>query len=185
MKKYEIQIEGVTDMLINKFSHELNKEKTSVAKDKLVEWEEKNWKKKAYINDDVEPFMPDVYITGSLRNGAYSSGLQLSKKKGKKTISKAFIDGNSLIDNTKPLIKISSEIIPFSTNVKINKATITTIRPLFSAGWKCNFQIVDLNESFTLEEIERLFNYCGKYIGVGDWRPKYGRFKINKIKEVN
>jgi hypothetical protein len=183
MKKYEIELEGATDLLINKYSHGLNKEKGSVAKDKIPEWEEQNWKRKAYYNKEGNLILPDTYVIGSLRSGAFASGLQLSKKSGKKTISKNFIDGNLLMEES-PVILTSNPLTPFDCNVKINKATIMTIRPKIERGWKVKFKIFDLNASFTIEELERLFDYCGKFIGMGDWRPKFGRYAITKIKEV-
>lgn len=184
MKTYEIVLEGATNLLINKFSHELNKEKTAIGKDKIPEWEEKNWHRKAYYDKENNLILPDTYITGSLRRGAFSSGVQLNKKQGKKTISKGFVDGNLLID-VSPIIQTESELKPFDCNVKIGTSTIMTIRPMIEKGWKVKFNIIDLNESFSKEELKNLFDYCGKFIGVGDWRPKYGRYSIISIKEVN
>ena len=183
MKKYEIQIEGSADMLINKFDHELNKEKSKVQKDKMPEWEEKNWRRKAYFDKNDNVILPDTYIIGSLRKGAFASGLQLSKKTGKKTISKAFIDSNLLIEES-PLIGNVKDLTPFSTNVKIGTATIMTIRPMLKKGWCATFFIYDLNGMFTEDEIIRLFDYCGKFVGLGDWRPKYGRYKVKSVEGV-
>ena len=183
MKKYEIELEGVTDLLINRYSHELNKEKASVAKDKLPEWEEQNWKRKAYYDKEGNLILPDVYIIASLRSGAFASGVQLNKKSGKKTISKAFIDGNLLIEES-PQIITDQPLEPFDCNVKINKNTIMIIRPKIAKGWTVKFKIVDLNSSFSKDEMERLFDYCGKFVGTGDWRPKFGRFIITDIRGV-
>ena len=183
MKKYEIKLEGATDLLINRYSHELNKEKQSIGKDKISEWEDNNWKRKAYTNNKGELYIPDVYIIGCLRMGAFASGLQLSKKIGKKTISKNFIDCNLLLEESPVLENATLE--PFDCNVKINKSTIMTIRPRVTKGWKLTFNIFDLNESFSKDELMRLFDYCGKFVGIGDWRPKFGRFLITSIKEVN
>ena len=183
MKKYEIELKGATNLLINKYSHELNKEKSDISNEKLPEWQEKNWKRKAIYDNENNLILPDTYITGSLRMGAYASGLQLSKKKGKKTISKGFIDGNLLIENS-PIIEEFTKLIPFDSNVKIGKATIMSIRPMLEKGWKVKFNIIDLNEMFTKDELERLFDYCGKFIGIGDWRPKFGRYIVTSVKEV-
>lgn len=183
MKKYKVELEGLTDVLFNKYSHELNKEKSGVPKDKLPDWEESNWERKLYTDETGNFIIPDTYIIGSLRVGAFSSGLQLSKKSGKKTIGKKFIDGNLLIE-TSPIIN-NVKLTPFSCNVKIGTSTIMTIRPKISKGWKTSFDVFDLNESFTKEELFKLFDYCGKFVGVGDWRPKFGRYSIVNIKEVN
>ena len=183
MKQYEIELEGATDLLINKYSRELNKEKASVEKGKIPEWEEQNWKRKAYYDKGGNLILPDTYIIGSLGRGAFQSGLQLSKRKGRKTINKGFIDGNLLMEES-PIIETQSELMAFDCNVKINSATIMTIRPKIEKGWKVRFMLFDLNEMFSQEELERLFDYCGKFIGVGDWRPKFGRYAITKIKKV-
>jgi len=182
MKKYKIVYEGATDMLINRYSHELNKEKKEVPKEKMEEWEEKNWKRKACQNDNGKLILLDTYLLGSIRRGAFASGVQLSKKSGKSTISKGFIDSNLLIEESPVIEKCVVE--PFSSNVKISKATIMSIRPKIKKGWKVTFEIYDLNEMFTVQELTKLLEYCGKFIGLGDWRPKFGRYSVLEVKEV-
>jgi len=83
MKKYEIQIEGSADMLINKFDHELNKEKSKVQKDKMPEWEEKNWRRKAYFDKNDNVILPDTYIIGSLRKRRFCFRITIIKENRK------------------------------------------------------------------------------------------------------
>lgn len=179
MKKYNVKIGGATDMLFNKFSHDLNKEKKGIDKSKIEEWEEQNWERKLYTDNNGNIILPDTYIIGSLRKGAFASNLQLAKKKGKSTISKSFIDSNLLIEES-PIIE-NVKVNPFLSNVKIGQATVMSIRPKIDKGWTASFEIYDLNEMFSKTELMRLFDFCGKFVGLGDWRPKYGRYKVLEV----
>lgn len=183
VKTYKIEIEGIVPILLNKYDHDLNKEKTAVPKGKKEDWEEENWQRKAYYNNNDEIILPDTYIMGSIRSIANESGIQASKKGGKaKALSKAFIDGSLILDFS-PVIGNKEDLVPFKTNVKIAQSTIMSTRPKLD-NWVAVFDIIDLNEVFLMEEIKALIEYAGKFKGVGDWRPKFGRYKLNKIEEV-
>ena len=65
--------------------------------------------------------------------------------------------------------------------VAIQKARIIRLRPKFPTGWSLNveFEFDDsiLNEKNLIKAIQD----AGALIGLGDWRPKFGRFIVEII----
>lgn len=91
-------------------------------------------------------------------------------------------------DLLKATILPDDDLIPFEPftaewdflderRVKVNMAAITRVRPGFLAGWKLTptFSVMApeyISPSFFLD----LINDAGKYQGLGDFRPVFGRF---------
>ncbi|MFA6282149.1 MAG: hypothetical protein WCY05_06595 [Candidatus Omnitrophota bacterium] len=67
---------------------------------------------------------------------------------------------------------------------KIGRSTITRCRPRFD-DWELEFEIEYDNEIVNEETITEALLYAGKYIGICDYRPKYGRFQIIDIGRVS
>ena len=65
----------------------------------------------------------------------------------------------------------------------IQRAGINRTRPAFCAGWiaKIDFQVLT-PEYIDPILFQDVLNTAGKLIGVGDFRPTYGRFMITEFK---
>lgn len=65
--------------------------------------------------------------------------------------------------------------------VVIQRNAITRIRPAISAGWSVKFDLmVSLPEYIEPHTLVEVITQAGKLIGVGDFRPTFGRFLIKK-----
>lgn len=64
---------------------------------------------------------------------------------------------------------------------RVNKARVVRTRPRFPAGWRCTFRLEVLDGGMTKEQVKQAVEDAGLYEGVGDWRPRYGRFVVEKI----
>jgi hypothetical protein len=51
-------------------------------------------------------------------------------------------------------------------------------------NWELKFTITCLDERATAQDIKDILMYAGNYIGVGDYRPRYGRFEVSKFNKV-
>lgn len=59
--------------------------------------------------------------------------------------------------------------------VRVQRAKVMRTRPIFrdwAAEVSIDFRPVDLNRS----EVEEIVRIAGDVVGIGDWRPKFGRF---------
>ncbi len=70
--------------------------------------------------------------------------------------------------------------------VVIQRNGITRERPAVMAGWKCTgtFQIL-LPEYIFPQMLNETLQNAGRLVGVGDFRPTFGRFLVTKFKVLN
>ena len=62
--------------------------------------------------------------------------------------------------------------------VAIQKARIIRLRPMIPTGWKLNFDL-EFDDSIVNEKaVTKAMIDAGALIGLGDWRPKFGRFTV-------
>lgn len=66
--------------------------------------------------------------------------------------------------------------------VVVNKAGIMRTRPQFEK-WAAKITVHYDEASLSGEELDDIVTICGRQIGLCDWRPQHGRFKINSVKE--
>jgi hypothetical protein len=63
--------------------------------------------------------------------------------------------------------------------VTIQRNSITRSRPAIVKGWKADFQLmVNLPEYVPQDVLQEVLASAGRLIGVGDFRPTYGRFAV-------
>ncbi len=65
-----------------------------------------------------------------------------------------------------------------SRPVRIKNARIIRHRPLIKAGWRAKFNILVDDDSIHLEVLQSALNTAGKSCCVGDYRPRFGQFRI-------
>ena len=61
----------------------------------------------------------------------------------------------------------------------IQRSGITRVRPAMLSGWKCavNFSVL-LPEYISPTLLNETLQYAGRIVGVGDFRPSFGRFMV-------
>lgn len=69
--------------------------------------------------------------------------------------------------------------------VVIQRSGIPRSRPGFYEGWKCEFAITVLEpEYLPIEKLTEIIENAGKFQGLGDFRPTFGRYRISNIELV-
>lgn len=63
----------------------------------------------------------------------------------------------------------------FIKRVKVQQAAIMRTRPILKQ-WSTKLEVSYLPDLFNLEQVLEIVDQAGKVVGVGDYRPKYGRF---------
>ena len=63
--------------------------------------------------------------------------------------------------------------------VTVQRAGITRTRPALKAGWRISLEVLtNLPEYISPADLQEVFVNAGRLIGVGDFRPTYGRFAV-------
>jgi hypothetical protein len=68
----------------------------------------------------------------------------------------------------------------FSSIVRVGQARVNRMRPIFN-DWSA---VVTLNVEDTLIDPARVTEWlvaAGNQVGIGDWRPQYGRFTVERV----
>ena len=50
--------------------------------------------------------------------------------------------------------------------------------------WELKFQIICIDLRANAKDIQDILSYAGSYVGIGDYRPRYGRFEVVSFDEV-
>ena len=181
MKTFDVEIVGVCPLLQNRF----NTETEGISKSK--------GKKKTYIpTDEAEKalyrdkqgyiYEPSEHLLGSLIRAAVNF-----KYEGKKTFK----------DVVKSCVLVLPDAIPLNDGkteswdeidtrpVVIQRARVVKWRPKFN-DWKLIFQLQILDEDvLDARTLREILDNAGSRYGIGDYRPRFGRFQVTKWKEHN
>lgn len=67
--------------------------------------------------------------------------------------------------------------------VVIQRAGITRSRPAFYEGWEMEFRIlISEPEYLSPDKLHEIITRAGRLEGIGDFRPSYGRYRIDNFK---
>jgi hypothetical protein len=65
---------------------------------------------------------------------------------------------------------------------RVKQARVIRTRARFPVGWSVEFQVEVLAGGMSQAQLEEAIIDGGLYHGLGDWRPRYGRFELVSIK---
>lgn len=68
--------------------------------------------------------------------------------------------------------------------VIVMRARVVRLRPCFKPGWELSFAINIIDDELPYEILSDVLNLAGKTVGIGDYRPKFGRFMVTKFELV-
>ena len=138
-----------------------------------------------YKNASGDICIPSLVLLGAIRTGAADKKVG---GKGKATFKKLVYSGLE-IEPDDPKLIYDTWIID-SRPVVISKARVMANRPRFDK-WSCIFRIRVVDPVF-LEPahqgpdiIKGILENAGKRGGIGDFRPLFGQFTVDRIEEVS
>lgn len=172
-----IRIEGTADILFHRWNCEGVAEKAKAAKgskSKKVD----NIESYVYRNDDGELCLPGEYLRMSVVTAAKFRQDPRSPRKSLYDLAKA-----AVISMT-PLASLGVKDWDYEhrCRVCIQRNGVTRSRPALKTGWKAEIQLMcNLPEYVSPHALHELLTSAGKLIGVGDFRPTYGRFLIQSF----
>ena len=176
MKQIEVEITGIAPLLQNRFPTEAHGTNISKATKKVYVPEDEA-KKCLYIDSGMV-YQPAEHIFQSMIRAAVDF-----KFSGKKTF-KDIITSSILIEPEKiPLIADKNYEID-TRPVVIQRARVLKWRPMFNK-WKLKFSITILDDTnITPANIKEILEKAGATKGIGDYRPRFGRFMVTGFKEI-
>lgn len=172
-----VVVEGTAPILFHAWSVESVEEKAKAAKGS-----------KAKKHDDVESYVRRdergcIAIPGEYFRQAIigASRYQQDPRSPRK----------SAMDLFKAGIVVVTELCSLNTKqwdyldrrrVTVQRAGITRERPAMRTGWSCSVDLTVLTpEYIDSQRLHATLTAAGRLIGVGDFRPTYGRFQLNRF----
>lgn len=155
--------------------------KQTGAKDYTTEW-----KDYLYANGKGI-FQPAVHFESAMIAAAVNFKIQGKRGKTFKDLFRAavFVSPEEILHN----IPVPEELDTDADKslyldlrpVVVNRARIVRIRPTFAPGWKLDFEIQVMDDSIHSELINDVLTLAGKTVGIGDYRPRFGRFMVTRF----
>lgn len=177
MKKINVEITGVAPLLQHRFATEEHGQNTSKSKKKVYD-PKIEAERCLYKNTKGEIYQPAEHIFQSMVKAAVDF-----KFEKKRTYKDVITSGILVEPDEIPLIYDSSYEID-ARGVVIQRSRIVRWRPRFN-NWKLNFTINILDdENISVPVLKEILEKAGATKGIGDYRPRFGRFMVTQYKEI-
>ena len=194
MKEFAVTIQGTADLLFNAFEQVGDPPanvKTTVAKDYSDEW-----LGKMYLLDDGTLYQPETHLIGCLVRAAVTEKIPgrhgktyKDAVKGGVFIEPACIPHKSTIKDfenapviTGPMSDSRSTVYVDRRPVRVQRAMVIRYRPALCKGWELSFTVQCLDDDFQPAALKAIIDRAGREVGIGDFRPRFGRFMVTEFK---
>jgi hypothetical protein len=183
--RVEVEMTGSSDLLFKRWSNEDVAEKAAAKKGSKAKKTD-NLEAAVWRNEEGLLCMPTEYLRMSTINSAKYHQDPRSSRKSAMDLFKA-----GLISMT-DLCVIETEKKPLGTmewdyedkrRVQVQRNGVTRTRPAMHKGWKSrHIFMITVPEYIGPEFLHEVMNRAGILVGVGDFRPSFGRFNVTSFK---
>ena len=175
-----VTIEGTADLLLHAWNCEAVQEKADSKKGSTAK---KTDNLESYVrrNDDGIICLPSEYLRMSVVTAAKFRQDPRSPRKSAMDLYKAALVS---LKPLSPITTVTGELpkiwdYEHRCRVQIQRSGITRCRPAFKEGWKVEVPLlINLPEYIEAKDLNDVIAAAGRLIGVGDFRPTYGRFQV-------
>ena len=129
-----------------------------------------------YMNEDG-PIIPAYLIDALIVNGAKKSKEGMTAKSGCFCLEHAKLDYDG--PRTAPELW-DDENFHFARIVRVGQARVSRMRPVFNE-WSATITLHVEDTMVNVARVDEWLNAAGTQVGIGDWRPQYGRFVAERV----
>lgn len=173
----KVSIEGTAALLFHRWNVEAVAEKAAAAKGSKSKKTD-NVESYVYRLDSGEIALPGEYLRQAIIHAAKYKQDPRSPRKSAMDLFKA-----GVIMHTE-LMGLGAETWDYldQRRVQVQRNGLTRTRPAMEKGWttSCEIEII-LPEYITKTLLHQVMIDAGRLVGVGDFRPTYGRFLVTKF----
>lgn len=130
-----------------------------------------------YHRPDIGPYVPDRWILKMIQNGAKR------EKLGKAMVPALFLDQAELpivYDGPKEIKKLYAAGFFDQRCIGVNQSKTVRTRPRFNE-WALEFDLQFDETLVDAAQIRRALEHGGKVEGIGDYRPRFGTFIVERF----
>jgi len=177
----EVKLTGTAPMLFHRWSCDAVEEKAKAAKGSKAKKSD-NVESYIYRNDENELCLPGEYIRQSIIMAAKFRQDPRSPRKSAMDLFKAGVVSLTELCS----LGVTEWDYLDRRRVVIQRSAITRERPAMRAGWSATAQLqVLLPEYITTDLLSDVLTNAGRLVGVGDFRPTFGRFRVDAFEQMN
>lgn len=134
-----------------------------------------------YLNSKGEVVIPSRLLEANIVSGARV------QKDGKTALAGLFVDTDAIFTYEGGPLSVQqlldSDEHRLTVPVTVNQSKIMRTRPQFK-NWEADFT-VSIDENLVNEsQLKKWLDNAGGTKGLGDWRPRYGRYLVKKFESV-
>ena len=176
-RNIEVTIEGIAPLLQHRFPDD-NPETTAKSKRKTgIKDYRAESEQSAYRTPDGKLYQPAAHIEAALVKGATSFQIP---GKGKKTYKDLFRSSVFVMPDAIPHEIQTYEID--ARPVVVVRARVMRYRPKLNK-WRLSFILQIQDPDLPPSVVKEILDYTGLRVGIGDYRPRFGRFTVVEWKD--
>lgn len=135
-----------------------------------------------YLDAKKRVIIPSRVLEANIAEGARKT------KEGKSALAGMFVDTDAVLDYAGGPLSVKqlldSEDHRLTVGVGVNNSRIMRTRPLFT-DWKASFEVSVLAELAGSTALKAWLTNAGKFIGLCDYRPRFGRYEVLNFEVVS
>lgn len=172
-----ITVRGSADFLFHRWNAEAVDEKAKAAKNSAGKKTD-NIESYVYRTENGELAIPGEYLRGAVIGAAKFRQDPRSPRKSAMDLFKAAI----VVTTPLATLGVTNWDYLDKRRVMIQRQGINRVRPAMRAGWSATFHLlVMLPEYIDQNALRETIESAGRLIGLGDFRPTFGRFGITNF----
>lgn len=178
MYEVEVKIESVSPLLMNRFAEETAEDVIKRVTGKPVQPE---IAVSLYILPDGKIYQPATHIEGAFIKAAANFKITGKGKKTYKDLAKSsiFVEPDAIVHEIQEYGVDKRPVVNPTTRGRVIRA-----RPILNK-WALSFRIKVLDNQFPREVVKSVLDYAGSSVGIGDYRPRFGRFMVTEFKLID
>lgn len=188
MYSVNVSVEGIAPLMQHRYPLPDFEELSKGGKKKTGETDySQEWREYLYADKEGNIFQPAVHFDGALVKASAGYKIQGARGKTYKDLFKGnvFTSPDEIPHNIKVPENLDTDadkVLYLDVRpVVIQRARIVRIRPCFKPGWKLDFVIEVLDDQIPANVLNEVLQLAGKTVGIGDFRPRFGRFMVTKF----
>lgn len=174
-----VTIEGVVPILFHRWSVEAVAEKAKAAKGSTAKKTD-NVESYVYRTAEGEIAIPGEYLRGAMCSPSGAAKYRQDPRSPRKSALDLYRAG-AIVETELASLGVKDWDYLDQRRVTVQRNGITRMRPAMLAGWRASFDVlVGLPEYIPPPDLLDVITNAGKLVGLGDFRPTYGRFQVIK-----
>lgn len=174
MIKAKVKIKGMSPILFSRFPEEDFIKKETKLKGVDLTMEEQV-EKSLYRTKQGKIYTPADHIIGSMVKAGSNF-----KLKGRKTF-KDVCEAGVFIEPLEIVHKNQKYQSDWRSAVNRNTRGRIMVGRGRLDSWRLEFTLTCIDQRATLDDMKSILKYAGNYVGIGSYRPRYGRFEVEKF----